>query len=106
MSRLACQLFNCGTSTEYETISAFPPPREGVTPSREKRHRKLHRHQVSNGAVAKTLAGRDSEAKAAMARLRELARDAVAGVQPWLPFRRPADLARLEDGLRRAALPE
>lgn len=58
-------------------------------------------------AASKVLAGRDSEAKAAMARLRELAPAMrVSSVKQWLPFRRPDDLARLEDGLRRAGLPD
>jgi adenylate cyclase len=57
--------------------------------------------------ASKALAGRDGEAKAAMARLRELAPAMrVSSVKGWLPFRRLADLARLEDGLRRAGLPE
>jgi len=58
-------------------------------------------------AASRALMGRDSEAQAAMARLREI--DSVmrvSTVKEWLPFRRPDDLARLEDGLRRAGLPE
>jgi TolB-like protein/class 3 adenylate cyclase/tetratricopeptide (TPR) repeat protein len=58
-------------------------------------------------AASKALAGQDHEAKAAMTRLRELAPAMrVSTVKQWLPFRRPADLARLEDGLRRAGLPD
>jgi tetratricopeptide (TPR) repeat protein len=58
-------------------------------------------------AASKALEGRDSEAKTAMARLRELAPAMrVSSVKEWQPFRRPADLARLEDGLRMAGLPE
>ena len=58
-------------------------------------------------AASKALAGRDSEAQAAMARLREID-PAMRGsnVKDWLPFRRPDDLARLEEGLRKAGLPE
>jgi tetratricopeptide (TPR) repeat protein len=58
-------------------------------------------------AASKALAGRDSEAQAAMARLREI-NPAMRGsnVKDWLPFRRPDDLARLEEGLRKAGLPE
>jgi hypothetical protein len=42
-----------------------------------------------------------------MTRLRELAPEMrVSSVKEWLPFRRPADLARLEDGLRKAGLPD
>jgi TolB-like protein/Tfp pilus assembly protein PilF len=57
-------------------------------------------------AASEALAGRDGEAQTAMARLRELAPAMrVSSVKQWLPFRRPADLARLEDGLRKAGLP-
>jgi TolB-like protein len=58
-------------------------------------------------AASRALTGRDHEAKAAMARLRELAPAIrVSSVKEWQPFRRPDDLARLEDGLRRAGLPD
>jgi TolB-like protein/class 3 adenylate cyclase len=58
-------------------------------------------------AASRALAGRDSEAQAAMARLREIAPAMrVSTVKEWQPFRRPDDLARLEDGLRKAGLPE
>ena len=58
-------------------------------------------------AASKALAGRDGEAQAAMADLRKLAPAMrVSAVKEWLPFRRPDDLARLEDGLRKAGLPE
>ena len=58
-------------------------------------------------AASRALAGRDSEAQAAMARLREVAPAMrVSTVKEWQPFRRPDDLARLEDGLRKAGLPE
>jgi len=58
-------------------------------------------------AASKALSGRDSEAQAAMARLRELAPAMrLSAVKEWQPFRRPADLARLEDGLRKAGLPD
>jgi TolB-like protein/class 3 adenylate cyclase len=58
-------------------------------------------------AASRALAGRDGEAQAAMARLREIAPAMrVSTVKEWQPFRRPDDLARLEDGLRKAGLPE
>jgi adenylate cyclase len=58
-------------------------------------------------AASKALAGRDGEAKAAMVRLRELAPAMrISSVKQWQPFRRPDDLARLEEGLRRAGLPD
>jgi tetratricopeptide (TPR) repeat protein len=58
-------------------------------------------------AAASALAGRLAEAQKAMARLRELdpARR-IATVKDWVPLRRPDDLARLEDGLRQAGLPD
>ena len=58
-------------------------------------------------AASKALAGRDSEAQAAMARLREVdPAMRVSNVKGWVPFRRAEDLARLEEGLRKAGLPE
>ena len=58
-------------------------------------------------AAANALAGRDSEARAAIESLRKIAPAMrVSTVKEWLPFRRPDDLARLEDGLRKAGLPE
>jgi TolB-like protein/class 3 adenylate cyclase len=58
-------------------------------------------------AASKALAGQDSGSKAAMTRLRELAPAMrVSSVKQWLPFRRPDDLARLEEGLRKAGLPD
>ena len=62
---------------------------------------------VRDLAASRALAGRGSEARAAMARLREIAPAMrVSTVKEWQPFRRPDDLARLEDGLRKAGLPE
>ncbi len=58
-------------------------------------------------AASNALSGRDSEAQAAMAHLRKIdPAMRVSTVKDWLPFRRPDDLARLEDGLRKAGLPE
>ena len=58
-------------------------------------------------AASRALAGQLGEAQAAMAHLREIdPAMRVSTVREWLPFRRPEDLARLEDGLRKAGLPE
>lgn len=58
-------------------------------------------------AAANALAGRDAEAQAAIAQLRKVnPAMRVSSVKEWLPFRRPDDLRRLEDGLRKAGLPE
>ena len=71
------------------------------------RERAYYLPAIRDLAAAKALSGRDSEAQAAMAHLRELAPTMrVSSVKEWLPFRRPGDLARLEDGLRKAGLPE
>ena len=52
-------------------------------------------------------AGRLADARKAMARLRELQPALrVSNVKDWLPLRRPGDLAKVEDGLRKAGLPE
>ena len=58
-------------------------------------------------AASHALAGRISEAQQTMARLRQLdPAMRVVNVKDWVPLRRPDDLARLEDGLRKAGLPE
>ena len=46
-------------------------------------------------------------AQKAMVRLREIdPTRRVSTVKDWLPLRRPDDLTRLQEGLRRAGLPE
>jgi tetratricopeptide (TPR) repeat protein len=59
-------------------------------------------------AASNALAGHLKEAQKATARLRELHPTmCVADIRYWAAsFRRPGDLARLEDGLRKAGLPE
>ena len=58
-------------------------------------------------AAASALAGRLPEAQRAMARLREIAPTMrVSTVKDWVPLRRPDDLKRLQEGLRKAGLPE
>jgi len=58
-------------------------------------------------AAAHALAGRQCEAQKAMVHLREIdPAMRVSAVKDWVPLRRPDDLARLEEGLRRAGLPE
>ena len=58
-------------------------------------------------AAAQALAGRIPEAQQTMARLRQLdPAMRVVNVKDWVPLRRPEDLARLQDGLRKAGLPE
>ena len=58
-------------------------------------------------AASYALAGRLAEARKMMSRLRE--RDPalrVSNLKDRLPLRRPEDLARVEEGLRKAGLPE
>ncbi len=58
-------------------------------------------------AASSALLGRVVEAQKAMARLRELDPALhIANVRDWAPLRRPEDLEKLEDGLRKAGLPE
>jgi len=58
-------------------------------------------------AASNALAGRIGKAQDAMARLRQLAPDRrISNLRDQFPARRPEDLARLEEGLRRAGLPE
>jgi TolB-like protein len=70
----------------------------------------VHTHfltPIRIAAASNALAGRIAQAQKAMARLRELdPAMRVANVKIWAPLRRPEDLARLEEGLRIAGLPE
>jgi hypothetical protein len=58
-------------------------------------------------AASHALLGQQAEAQAVMDRLRKVnPAMVVRAVKEWLPLRRPDDLARLEEGLRKAGLPE
>jgi TolB-like protein/Tfp pilus assembly protein PilF len=58
-------------------------------------------------AASNALVGRIEKAQKIAARLRQLDPEfRVSSVKDYLPFRRPEDLARYEDGLRKAGLPE
>ena len=58
-------------------------------------------------AASRALAGRLPESREAMARMREIdPMLRVSSLKGLLPFRRPEDAARYEEGLRRAGLPE
>jgi TolB-like protein/tetratricopeptide (TPR) repeat protein len=58
-------------------------------------------------AASSAQAGQLAEARKAMVHLRKLDPTLrVANVKDWAPFRRPEDLASLENGLRKAGLPE
>jgi tetratricopeptide (TPR) repeat protein len=58
-------------------------------------------------AASHALAGRLAQAHKAVVRLREIDPTVrVSHLRQMVPFRRPEDLARLEEGLRRAGLPE
>ena len=62
---------------------------------------------VRIAAASNALAGRQAEAKQAMARMRKLdPAMRVSNVKSWAPLRRPDDLERLERGLRMAGLPD
>jgi hypothetical protein len=53
------------------------------------------------------LTGRIVEGHQALAHLRDLNPTLrVSNIKDWAPFRRPEDRAKLEDGLRKAGLPE
>jgi tetratricopeptide (TPR) repeat protein len=58
-------------------------------------------------AASGALAGRLEEAQKAMARLRQLEPALrISNLKEFFPFRRPEDLAKWAEGLRRAGLPE
>jgi adenylate cyclase len=63
---------------------------------------------AARGAAAShALAGRLDQAHKAMARLRQIDPALrVSDLRRLFPFRRPEDIARLEEGLRKAGLPE
>jgi hypothetical protein len=57
-------------------------------------------------AASHALAGHLVEAQEAVMCIRQIAPTVrVSNVKDWASFRRPDDLARLEDGLRKAGLP-
>jgi len=59
------------------------------------------------GAASGALAGRLTEANKAMVRLRELMPDLrISNLKEFFPLRRPQDLAKFTDGLRKTELPE
>jgi TolB-like protein len=71
---------------------------------------RAHSHQVLATCVAAAsagLVGDQQEAQAAVDRLREIDPDLRASVlKAYWPIRNPSDLAKWEEGLRRAGLPE
>ncbi|WP_369722421.1 adenylate/guanylate cyclase domain-containing protein [Bradyrhizobium sp. LLZ17] len=71
------------------------------------RQRPTYLASIRDLAAANALAGRIPDAQKAMSRLRKLdPAKRVSAVKDWVPLRRPDDLKRLEEGLRRAGLPE
>lgn len=71
------------------------------------RQRPTYMAAIRELAAANALAGRLPDAQKAMARLRQYdPTRRVSTVKDWVPFRRPDDLKRLEEGLRLAGLPE
>jgi hypothetical protein len=120
-----------GSASESKPVSAFDPGvvashgHLGVKALHVKTHRTGRYYEASTwteramwaqsnyfttkpiAAASNALAGRHAEARKAIARVRELdPAMCMANIKDWIPFRRPEDLARLEDGLRKAGLPE
>ena len=63
--------------------------------------------QLSALAPELSVAGRLDQAQKAVARLRQIDPALrVSDIRRMFPFRRPEDLARFEEGLRKAGLPE
>lgn len=59
------------------------------------------------GAAGHALAGRLTEASKLMAQMRQIDPELrVSNLAELIPFRRPGDVARYAEGLRRAGLPE
>jgi TolB-like protein/class 3 adenylate cyclase len=62
---------------------------------------------IRESAASNALAGRLLEAQKAMAELRQFDPELrISNFTDWLPLRQPPDIARYEEGLRRAGLPE
>ena len=58
-------------------------------------------------AASHAHAGRPDQAQKAVARLRQIDPTfRVSDIRRLFPFRRPGDIARIEEGLRKAGLPE
>lgn len=66
----------------------------------------LHR-ALRAAAMSNALAGRLEQARKAMARLHEIDPELrVSNLKDLTPLRRPEDIAKYEEGLRKAGLPE
>jgi TolB-like protein len=62
---------------------------------------------IRESAASYALGGRLVEAQKAMAQLRHFDPELrISNLTDWLPLRRPQDIARYEEGLRKAGLPE
>jgi hypothetical protein len=62
---------------------------------------------IRESAASNALAGRLLEAQKAMAQLRQFDPELrISNLADWLPLRQPQDIARYEEGLRKAGLPE
>ena len=62
---------------------------------------------IRESAASNALAGRLPEAQKAMAQLRQFdPKLRISNFTDWLPLRRPPDIAKYEEGLRKAGLPE
>jgi tetratricopeptide (TPR) repeat protein len=71
------------------------------------RERPNYLPSIRDLAAANALAGRYLEAQKAITHLLAIDPEMrVSTVKGWVPLRRPDDFARLEDGLRKAGLPE
>ena len=62
---------------------------------------------AKEAAASNALAGRLLKAEEAMARLRQLDPGLrISNLTDWLPLRQARDIARYEEGLRKAGLPQ
>jgi len=62
---------------------------------------------IREAAASHALAGRPLKAQAAMAQLRQADPELrISNLTDWLPLRQPQDIARYEEALRKAGLPE
>ena len=98
-------LMQCGTAVGHFVLSRYDEAASWAQKALQERPRYLSALRVAAASAA--LAGRLDEAHLVAERLRQLDPSLrVSNLKDRLPFRRHEDLARFEDGLRRAGLPE
>jgi len=107
LSPLDQHLFRAQGGTAYAHFFAGRYDEASSWADKSFRERPSYMPAVRIAAASNALAGRLNETQKAMAYLRQFDPALrVSSLKALLPLRRPQDLARLEDGLRKAGLPD